>query len=198
MKAIFTAGFLALTLSMSVEAASITFEELGTKSGLFDVEPALNSQYSGQGITFDGGWEVLNQSGNFGVNALSGSHFAAFNTNVNGITNTLGMAFDTNINSMSGFLGGNFATTWTISAFLNGSNIYQTSILSTAQQYINFSLSSLVADYVTILSSSNSGVLDDLSYNNVSAVPVPAAVFLFAPALLGFMGLRRKAKNTVA
>ena len=31
-----------------------------------------------------------------------------------------------------------------------------------------------------------------------SAVPVPAAVFLFAPALLGFMGLRRKAKNIVA
>ena len=27
----------------------------------------------------------------------------------------------------------------------------------------------------------------------VSAVPVPAALFLFAPALLGFLGLRRKA-----
>jgi hypothetical protein len=31
-----------------------------------------------------------------------------------------------------------------------------------------------------------------------AAVPVPAALFLFAPALLGFMGLRRRAKNTVA
>jgi len=29
-----------------------------------------------------------------------------------------------------------------------------------------------------------------------SAVPVPAALFLFGPALLGFMGLRRKAKLT--
>ena len=28
--------------------------------------------------------------------------------------------------------------------------------------------------------------------NNVSAVPLPAAAFLFAPALLGFLGLRRK------
>ncbi len=27
---------------------------------------------------------------------------------------------------------------------------------------------------------------------NVNAVPVPAALFLFAPALLGFLGLRRK------
>ena len=30
--------------------------------------------------------------------------------------------------------------------------------------------------------------------SGVTAVPVPAALFLFAPALLGFMGLRRKAK----
>lgn len=37
--------------------------------------------------------------------------------------------------------------------------------------------------------------LDDLRYglHNPSAVPVPAALFLFAPALLGFFGLRRKA-----
>lgn len=39
--------------------------------------------------------------------------------------------------------------------------------------------------------------LDNFQYS-VSAVPVPAAAFLFAPALLGFMGLRRKAKNTIA
>ena len=32
----------------------------------------------------------------------------------------------------------------------------------------------------------------------ISAVPIPAAAFLFAPALLGFMGLRRKAKNSIA
>jgi len=29
-------------------------------------------------------------------------------------------------------------------------------------------------------------------------VPIPAAAFLFTPALLGFMGLRRRAKNTAA
>lgn len=32
----------------------------------------------------------------------------------------------------------------------------------------------------------------------VSEVPVPAALFMFAPALLGLMGFRRKAKNSVA
>lgn len=34
-----------------------------------------------------------------------------------------------------------------------------------------------------------------LSYNSgVSEVPVPAALFMFAPALLGFLGLRRRTK----
>jgi hypothetical protein len=32
----------------------------------------------------------------------------------------------------------------------------------------------------------------------VSAVPVPAALVMFAPALLGFLGFRRKAKNSIA
>jgi len=32
----------------------------------------------------------------------------------------------------------------------------------------------------------------------IPAVPVPAALFMFAPALLGFMGLRRKKKGAVA
>lgn len=43
----------------------------------------------------------------------------------------------------------------------------------------------------------------DLAFHAVAAapigeVPIPAAAFLFAPALIGFMGLRRKAKNTIA
>ncbi len=40
--------------------------------------------------------------------------------------------------------------------------------------------------------------LDINSSANPSAVPVPAAAFFFAPALLGFVGLRRKAKNAIA
>jgi len=36
---------------------------------------------------------------------------------------------------------------------------------------------------------------DTKAYATPSEVPVPAAAFLFAPALLGFLGLRRKAKQ---
>ena len=41
-------------------------------------------------------------------------------------------------------------------------------------------------------------IVDNISYNQVNAVPVPAALFMFAPALLGFMGFRRRAKNLAA
>jgi len=44
----------------------------------------------------------------------------------------------------------------------------------------------------------NSDIATYTKWTNVSAVPIPAAAFMFAPALLGFMGLRRKAKNSVA
>jgi len=38
-----------------------------------------------------------------------------------------------------------------------------------------------------------SGITPTTTQLSVSAVPIPAALFLFAPALLGFFGLRRKA-----
>jgi hypothetical protein len=41
----------------------------------------------------------------------------------------------------------------------------------------------------------NSNTIVSLDINSApNAVPVPAALFMFAPALLGFLGLRRKAK----
>ena len=37
---------------------------------------------------------------------------------------------------------------------------------------------------------------DELKYDvSVSAVPIPAAFFLFAPALMGLIGLRHRAKS---
>mgnify|MGYP000572021582 CR=1 FL=1 len=46
-----------------------------------------------------------------------------------------------------------------------------------------------IVAFVDIVDATQSKMRYDVS---VSAVPVPAALFLFAPALLGFLGLRRK------
>ena len=43
-----------------------------------------------------------------------------------------------------------------------------------------------------IVSNMGLGGISHIAYFNVSEVPVPAALFLFAPALLGFLGLRRR------
>ena len=48
---------------------------------------------------------------------------------------------------------------------------------------------------VDILNATSDVLKYDLS---ISAVPVPAALWLFAPALMGFFGLRRKAQKTAA
>ncbi len=34
--------------------------------------------------------------------------------------------------------------------------------------------------------------------DNIIATPIPSAAFLFVPALMGFLGFRRKLKNTTA
>jgi len=67
-----------------------------------------------------------------------------------------------------------------------------------------YALSSLNIVTDSIAFTAPAGLSDDavndfaLASVSVSAVPVPAAAFLFAPALLGFMGLRRKAQRHTA
>lgn len=44
----------------------------------------------------------------------------------------------------------------------------------------------------------NSNTIVSLDINPPSAVPIPAAALMFAPALLGFMGLRHRSKKKLA
>lgn len=62
--------------------------------------------------------------------------------------------------------------------------------------YITWDPSDDVRQSINLNISSFPGVVHFTSFE-VSAVPLPPAVLLFAPALLGFMGLRRKAKLSV-
>jgi hypothetical protein len=54
-----------------------------------------------------------------------------------------------------------------------------------------------ISGITTLSPFGSGGAAVQLSSVDVSAVPIPAAALLFAPALLGFMGLRRKAKTAV-
>jgi hypothetical protein len=189
-------SFLLLSLfAMSVNGATtITFEELGTKTCCFANEPPLTNQYAGLGVNFSGGWEVLNQSGAFGIGAMSGEHFAAYNTSVPGVTNTLEMLFDNNIAGISGYLGSRQSDIWTVSAFSGTTPVLATIFINDANSYVPFSLTGLLGfniDRITIQGSASSGVLENLTFQ---AVPIPAAVWLFGSGILGLLGLSRRRK----
>jgi len=76
------------------------------------------------------------------------------------------------------------------SVLLDNTTLSFDSITSTWSLPNILSLSSGSYELVIALASATAGGLLNVQ---ISAVPVPAALFLFAPALLGFFGLRRKA-----
>ena len=88
--------------------------------------------------------------------------------------------------------------------FTNDQGSY--SALTGSATIANSDFASLILDGLLNLSFQTSsgvnccGTVNHLSgsitFTEVSAVPLPAAAFMFIPALLGFMGFRRKAKLT--
>jgi len=80
----------------------------------------------------------------------------------------------------------------TVELFL-ASNLMN-SLISAGPANINTFSYVLLESVKYVLRISGTELDNTVSYHvNVNAVPIPAALFLFAPALLGFFGLRRKA-----
>ena len=181
------AALLLAVFAAPASAVLITFEELGPKTCCFGGEPPLTNQYAGLGVNFDGAWAVLNQSGNFGLNAFSGEHFAAFNTGA-GTTDTLVMDFDQAIDSVGAQIGGGGAIDWIVRWFANNVEIGSSAVASLGGQYAGFSLNlaNTGATRVTVqASNAGFGVLDDLQFTagNAPPVPEPASGLLVLGAL---------------
>jgi len=82
--------------------------------------------------------------------------------------------------------------------YFTGSGIFNNYLYAETTNSIG---SVLIDEYyqVSYIGDSGGGTGTSLKWlYKVNPVPIPAAAFLFAPALLGFIGLRRKAKNSVA
>lgn len=83
--------------------------------------------------------------------------------------------------------------------------VFQLTADSNSLSYLGGNSLTLTQGTIIVGFNDNGLSLGDADYDDIiialqpmSAVPIPAAAFLFAPALLGFMGLRRKAKNSEA
>ena len=153
--------------AMSASAATLTWDE--------DFNPDFT--YSGPGSSI-GASETYSEVG--AIAHLDSLQFSVdVDTQVNSFVSTfLGSQFD--VKSVS--LDGNFFTDLGPQGPQGFTNVW--ALIGGA--YLTAGIHSLVVDIASV---SGAGQLNV----QVSAVPIPAALFLFAPALLGFFGLRRKA-----
>ena len=95
MQRTFTLAILALTASPALAGSDVLVIDFETPTATtgFSGMPALTNEYASDGLLFAGpiagdGGAVLNQGGNFGVNARSGVQFLAFNDGASSQTGT--------------------------------------------------------------------------------------------------------------
>jgi len=189
-----TACALTLMLCTGMSNASpldLSYSVTDLGSGIYDYDFTLtldnndSSWASGQGwtwLTF--GAEKSVSAGGTGVSPLTGfvGDLASF---VGGPWN----AFTTSSGGVNGPTLSHPTSYWTPTAIGEMVMWSGTSSALLGQGQLLFN---------TLLVNGPSTVKADFQVANLIATPIPAAAFMFAPALLGFMGLRRKAKNSVA
>ncbi len=142
-------------------------------------------------LTVDGGWNYFS----FGGVGSSWSETFSFT-----LTSAAKFTVTDAFNSGDQFSFTDGVTTWNTSTPVHdGTNIgsdYDAALVSPKFSSLSVLLgagSYTISGLTTLSPYGGGGAAAQLS-----SVPVPAAAFMFAPALLGFIGLRRKAKNTVA
>lgn len=188
---------LLMGLTMQVSAANLivngSFENPDIAAGSWSVYDSIPGwSTTGTGV------EIRD---NFMGTAYEGDQFAELDSYSNssimqtiateaGAEYTLSFAYSPRINqpaSTNGidvFWNGNLLSSITeTGSSVNTWMLYTFSVIGTGQDILEF--------VATGIDDCLGGNLDAIA---LSEVPVPAAAFLFAPALLGFMGLRRKTK----
>ena len=114
-------------------------------------------------------------------------------------TTDLKITFDSNISSFGFTWGNTDGSSDAMELNVLGQNfIFGPSLSSGFFGIVSTSLftEALLSDSVGNGGSLSYGYVDNFQYGDgTGEVPIPAAAFMFAPALLGFMGLRRRAKN---
>lgn len=208
--------FSALFLSIHAQAAMVNIDLSGAStSTLINASGASFSQtFTGQSVSGTG--IVGTPTGPLSLlasNSLTVAYFTPSCTGCNlgnsilpqpGNAGPLAILLDNNANSFSWVMGSaTGSSSIKIDLFSNDGSLVNSFLQTTVSNYSKYSFSGL-GTFAGIMFRNNNDAQGlrfmDMSYDTVSVneVPIPAASFMFAPALLGFMGLRRKAKNTVA
>lgn len=197
-------AFITLGTISTAQASLINFDTDANGNPInapsfFTNSTALTNLYAPLGVTFSGpvqlsGGSILNQSSSFGVNALSGSSFLAFNRGAilaNGglPIDRQSISFADPISDFSIFASGGFeSNTFQLQAFdinnlLLGTNTITTAVKEWGQLSFSSSLGNISQVILTGIGADNTFVYDNLSFTPVSkSVPEPAS-------LIGILGL---------
>jgi hypothetical protein len=195
------------SLSALAGVTTITFDELGSQPSLFDETVALGNQYSYLGVDFmgngspSGGGAILDQSGNFGVPALSGNDFLAFNANARlqngGIPSGPEIiTFASPVSSVSIYGGFGSSVDFTLAGYGASDNLLaSTSAENAPGQYVELSIAAPGITSITLNGDSYAYVFDNLSFGGSGGNSVPDAGSTFVClgiGLIGLVGLRRR------
>lgn len=177
------ASALFAALASVAAAQTINFEELGAQPSAFSSANPLGNEY-GPAVLFSGpsalnGGAILNQSGNFGVNAYSGEHFLAFNriaSLMNGGTPTdpETVSFSSPMTNVSIWAAGGFNADSFLMQAYNAANVLVDSDSANGQNWVQLSVSGAgITKVVLTQTGDNAWVYDDLTY-----VPEPHSLVL--------------------
>ncbi len=167
---------LALAATGFSQVVQIDFDQFSAPCN-FNGTVELTDEYLNRGVTFSGpalgtGGCILDQCGNFGVNARSGVQFLAFNTSATSQSGTPSgpesMRFEPAASTFSLWVsGGVLPGDFRVDAFREGQNIGSNTVQSLAGAYAELTFEGLFNfDEVTIssLGASTYWVFDDLSF----------------------------------
>ena len=195
--------YLHLTLASLVAVpamanVNINFEELGVQPGLFFETSALRNQLVGLGADFvtmagpNDGPAILNKSGNFGFDPLSGDHFLAYNSDAsypNGGTPIAAVQinFSQSWNQVSIWSNSIFGGSTTMVAFNSNNQVVGNATVNDNGTWQQLVVNAAAISYVQLRSSNPFGAYDDLA-----AVPEPATMLALGAGLVALVARRKK------
>ncbi len=174
-------------------AQSIDFDGTGAPC-LFEATSPLATRYASLGVTFAGGGAILNECGNFGISARSGTDFLAFSSGGGYAVGPLQVAFANPIGAFSIYAGSDGTETFLLSAFATDGSLLGTSTVTAAAGTwgeLAFADARGVSS-VRVTTTAGAYVFDDLMLGG-TVVPEPATFALVGGGLAGLvLSMRRR------